>query len=97
MLERLEKANRLQKKGKEANSKHSDSTHFVVVASREAAIDSEHIKLLSEIARGRAQSSRGELVEFDSVVYCEKLVSVSLISVYISVPIADNIHGWRED
>lgn len=58
-----------------------------MVASREAAIDSEHIKLLSEIARGRAQSARGELVEFDPVVYCEKLVSgrVSSISECIAL------------
>lgn len=48
--------------------------HRVVVAPREAAIDAEHIKVLSEIAREKAQSSRGELVVFEPVVYCEKLV-----------------------
>lgn len=30
--------------------------------------------MLSEVARERAQSSRGELVEFVPDVYCEKLV-----------------------
>lgn len=48
---------------------------LAVVAPREAAIDSEHLRILSSIARERAQSSRGELVVFEAPVYCEKLVS----------------------
>ena len=55
--------------------KNADKLYSKVVAPREAAIDSEHLKILSEIARERAQSMRGELVTFDPVEYTEKLVS----------------------
>lgn len=56
--------------------KNADELFKKVVAPREAVIDSEHLKLLSEIAREQAQSARGELVTFDTVEYSEKLVSV---------------------
>ena len=55
----------------------ADKLFEEVVASREAAIDAEHFKMLSEIARERAQSARGELVTFDPIEYTEKLVSAS--------------------
>ena len=46
-----------------------------MVSSREAVLDSEHFKLLSEIARHQSESARGELIRFDPLVYTEKLVS----------------------
>ena len=55
--------------------RNADRLYEKVVAPREAAIDSEHFKILSEIARERAQSARGELVTFDPLEYTEKLVS----------------------
>ena len=76
---RLRHADSLQKKGgrwqyEGVACSHSCFSYSAVVAPREAAIDAEHIKVLSEIAREKVQSSRGELVEFEPVVYCEKLV-----------------------
>ncbi len=53
----------------------------VVVSSREAVIDSEHIKLLSEIACHQSQASRGELIKFDPIKYREKLVG------YVYIPV----------
>ena len=46
-----------------------------VVASREAAIDSEGFRVLSAIGREQVESVQGELVRFDPVVYAEKLVT----------------------
>uniref|UniRef100_A0A1X7TD95 Uncharacterized protein n=1 Tax=Amphimedon queenslandica TaxID=400682 RepID=A0A1X7TD95_AMPQE len=53
-----------------------DKLYDRVTLPREAAIDSKHFKLLSEIARCQSQGSRGELVHFNEQVYCEKLLSL---------------------
>lgn len=52
-----------------------DSLNQNVVASREAAIDSEGFRVLSAIGREQVESVQGELVRFDPVVYAEKLVT----------------------
>lgn len=46
-----------------------------VVASKEAAIDSEGIRLLSSIGREQVETTHGELIQFDTVSYAEKLVT----------------------
>lgn len=47
-----------------------------VIAPREACIDSEGIRVLSAIGREQVESTQGEVVQFDSSVFAEKLVSV---------------------
>lgn len=47
-----------------------------VVAPREACIDSEGIRVLSAIGREQVESTQGEVVQFDSTVFAEKLVSL---------------------
>lgn len=46
-----------------------------VVATREASIDSEGFRLLSAIGREQVESTHGELIRFDTIVYAEKLVT----------------------
>lgn len=46
-----------------------------VVGSREAAIDAEGLQLLSTIGREQVESTHSELINFDPVVFAEKLVS----------------------
>ena len=46
-----------------------------VVASREAVIDSEGFRILSAIGREQVDSVQGELIQFDTIVYAEKLVT----------------------
>ena len=60
----------LVKKMKECNDLYKD-----VVASREAVIDSEELRLLSEIGREQVESTHGELISFHTEEYAEKLVS----------------------
>jgi len=46
-----------------------------VVASREAVIDSEGFRILSAIGREQVDSVQGELIQFDTIVFAEKLVT----------------------
>ena len=52
-----------------------DTIYENVVASKEAAIDSEGIRLLSSIGREQVETTHGELIQFDTVSYAEKLVT----------------------
>ena len=51
-----------------------------VIAPREACIDSEGIRVLSAIGREQVESTQGEVVQFDTTVFAEKLVSLLLSS-----------------
>ena len=55
--------------------KSLDSIYAKVVASKEAAIDSEGIRLLSSIGREQVETTHGELIQFDTASYAEKLVT----------------------
>ena len=58
--------------------KHVDSLNNLyskVVASKEAAIDSEGFRLLSAIGREQVEATQGSLIQFDTTTYAEKLVT----------------------
>ena len=55
--------------------KSLDTIYAKVVASKEAAIDSEGIRLLSSIGREQVETTHGELIQFDTASYAEKLVT----------------------
>lgn len=68
-----------------------------VVSTREAAIDAEGFHLMSCIGKEQVESCVGDLV-FDPVVFAEKLVSLSSVTVYdvmhvISMSVGD-LYGW---
>ena len=46
-----------------------------VVASKEAAIDAEGFRLLSTIGREQVEATHGNLIQFDSSTYAEKLIT----------------------
>lgn len=46
-----------------------------VVASKEAAIDSEGFRLLSAIGREQVEATQGSFIQFDTTSYAEKLVT----------------------
>ena len=46
-----------------------------VVGSKEAAIDSEGFRLLSAIGREHVEATHGNLIQFDTATYTEKLVT----------------------
>ena len=52
-----------------------DNIYADIVASKEAAIDSEAIRLLSSIGREQVETTHGELIQFDTTSYAEKLVT----------------------
>lgn len=52
-----------------------DSLYKDVVASKEAAIDSEGFCLLSAIGREQVEATHGSLIQFQTVTYAEKLVT----------------------
>ena len=58
-----------------AHTENLDDIYEKVVASKEAAIDSEGIRLLSSIGREQVETTHGELIQFDTVSYAEKLVT----------------------
>ena len=52
-----------------------DTIYGNIIASKEAAIDSEGIRLLSAIGREQVETTHGELIQFDTATYAEKLVT----------------------
>lgn len=46
-----------------------------VVASREAVLDSEAIRLVSAVGRERVEAVQGSFIQFDTATYAEKLVT----------------------
>ena len=46
-----------------------------VVATKEAAIDSEGFRLLSSIGREQVESTHGEMIQFDTAQFAEKLIT----------------------
>ena len=52
-----------------------DNIYADIVASKEAAIDSKAIRLLSSIGREQVETTHGELIQFDTTSYAEKLVT----------------------
>lgn len=55
--------------------KKSDKLFPGIVSSREAALDSENIRVISEIAREQVETTTAEVINFDSVAFAEKLVT----------------------
>ena len=49
--------------------------HNDIVATKEAAIDSEGFRLLSAIGREQVESAHGNLIQFDNITFMEKLVT----------------------
>lgn len=57
------------------------------MSAREAVIDSEQFKMISEIACHQSQADRGELFHFDLIKYREKLVIIFIIASAIGLVI----------
>lgn len=55
--------------------KKGDSLYEQVVSTREAVLDSENFKTLSEIACHQSENARGELIKFDPILFREKLIT----------------------
>ncbi len=53
----------------------SDDLFKNIVSSREAALDSETLRTISEIAREQVETTTSEVINFDSVAFAERLVT----------------------
>ncbi len=52
-----------------------DKLNRNVVACKEAALDSECFRLISDVGRQQAEATHGSLLQFDTDTYAEKLVT----------------------
>ena len=67
----------------------------IVVSTREAVLDSENFKTLSEIACHQSENARGELIKFDPILFREKLVIIIIIVIIMYMGFSYEVEEYR--